>query len=161
MGGSPTRLVHACLSTSARYFFFLMIRRPPRSTLFPYTTLFRSADLRGTEGFRAGGCPGRDRVRRRASAGAPAVPPAPVPLVRAPWPKEAAGQSKRRGENARTRRRTCPPRRPGDRSGDNVQSHQSLLTYDPPYIRVTRHSSVWGRAHNPGRDGAPGKILLS
>src|SRR5476649_2640351 len=24
-----------------RYFFFLMIRRPPRSTLFPYTTLFR------------------------------------------------------------------------------------------------------------------------
>src|SRR3712207_7880822 len=28
-------------------FFFLMIRRPPRSTLFPYTTLFRSADRRG------------------------------------------------------------------------------------------------------------------
>src|SRR3712207_7313880 len=25
-----------------RRFFFLMIRRPPRSTLFPYTTLFRS-----------------------------------------------------------------------------------------------------------------------
>src|SRR2546427_7713408 len=27
-------------------FFFLMIRRPPRSTLFPYTTLFRSRHLR-------------------------------------------------------------------------------------------------------------------
>src|SRR2546422_3304949 len=27
-------------------FFFLMIRRPPRSTLFPYTTLFRSASSR-------------------------------------------------------------------------------------------------------------------
>src|SRR3712207_8666548 len=27
-------------------FFFLMIRRPPRSTLFPYTTLFRSMILR-------------------------------------------------------------------------------------------------------------------
>src|SRR3712207_7721179 len=27
------------------YFFFLMIRRPPRSTLFPYTTLFRSPAL--------------------------------------------------------------------------------------------------------------------
>src|SRR2546428_13167214 len=27
-------------------FFFLMIRRPPRSTLFPYTTLFRSVLLR-------------------------------------------------------------------------------------------------------------------
>src|SRR5438876_8372039 len=26
----------------SRFFFFLMIRRPPRSTLFPYTTLFRS-----------------------------------------------------------------------------------------------------------------------
>src|SRR2546427_8863444 len=26
-------------------FFFLMIRRPPRSTLFPYTTLFRSHDV--------------------------------------------------------------------------------------------------------------------
>src|SRR5256885_15222799 len=27
------------------FFFFLMIRRPPRSTLFPYTTLFRSVDF--------------------------------------------------------------------------------------------------------------------
>src|SRR2546426_8609097 len=27
---------------SISFFFFLMIRRPPRSTLFPYTTLFRS-----------------------------------------------------------------------------------------------------------------------
>src|SRR5256885_8059207 len=27
---------------SGSFFFFLMIRRPPRSTLFPYTTLFRS-----------------------------------------------------------------------------------------------------------------------
>src|SRR3712207_7590680 len=27
------------------YFFFLMIRRPPRSTLFPYTTLFRSRQI--------------------------------------------------------------------------------------------------------------------
>src|SRR3712207_7507759 len=27
-------------------FFFLMIRRPPRSTLFPYTTLFRSLGLK-------------------------------------------------------------------------------------------------------------------
>src|SRR3712207_7595148 len=27
------------------YIFFLMIRRPPRSTLFPYTTLFRSTDF--------------------------------------------------------------------------------------------------------------------
>src|SRR2546428_9868674 len=32
--------VHSSLA-----FFFLMIRRPPRSTLFPYTTLFRSLSL--------------------------------------------------------------------------------------------------------------------
>src|SRR6266496_5281008 len=31
------------LSFLSLLFFFLMIRRPPRSTLFPYTTLFRSA----------------------------------------------------------------------------------------------------------------------
>src|SRR5204863_6536130 len=31
----------------AAFFFFLMIRRPPRSTLFPYTTLFRSRRPRG------------------------------------------------------------------------------------------------------------------
>src|SRR3712207_6960159 len=31
------------------FFFFLMIRRPPRSTLFPYTTLFRSElEIRGS-----------------------------------------------------------------------------------------------------------------
>src|SRR5260370_34351331 len=34
---------HSGRSNIAHYiFFFLMIRRPPRSTLFPYTTLFRS-----------------------------------------------------------------------------------------------------------------------
>src|SRR6266508_6616406 len=31
---------------SLHSFFFLMIRRPPRSTLFPYTTLFRSPSCR-------------------------------------------------------------------------------------------------------------------
>src|SRR2546425_9396926 len=31
------------MTRSFVFFFFLMIRRPPRSTLFPYTTLFRSA----------------------------------------------------------------------------------------------------------------------
>src|SRR6266436_8014804 len=39
-------------------FFFLMIRRPPRSTLFPYTTLFRSAG-RSPQEF--GRCPVRPR----------------------------------------------------------------------------------------------------
>src|SRR3712207_7196845 len=55
-------------------FFFLMIRRPPRSTLFPYTTLFRSVARHGLgvgrlghveEGLRAGE---RARVVQRAIA---------------------------------------------------------------------------------------------
>src|SRR5215217_8842957 len=33
------------------FFFFLMIRRPPRSTLFPYTTLFRSVRSRAPPGY--------------------------------------------------------------------------------------------------------------
>src|SRR2546422_5120946 len=40
-------------------FFFLMIRRPPRSTLFPYTTLFRSLPVVP---------PTRERVERTLSA---------------------------------------------------------------------------------------------
>src|SRR3712207_6925481 len=40
--------------TNVDVFFFLMIRRPPRSTLFPYTTLFRSDSIRPAE---PGGCP--------------------------------------------------------------------------------------------------------
>src|SRR3712207_7165557 len=53
------------------FFFFLMIRRPPRSTLFPYTTLFRSG-ARGQSGH-----PRRDRgVRARR------LPLAPVGPVR-------------------------------------------------------------------------------
>src|SRR3712207_8193283 len=35
--------MHTEFSVLCLCFFFLMIRRPPRSTLFPYTTLFRSA----------------------------------------------------------------------------------------------------------------------
>src|SRR5256885_11986597 len=33
-----------CTVGNVNVFFFLMIRRPPRSTLFPYTTLFRSRE---------------------------------------------------------------------------------------------------------------------
>src|SRR5258705_4395685 len=45
------------------FFFFLMIRRPPRSTLFPYTTLFRS---RGSAGIRG---KARERGCRRLPRG--------------------------------------------------------------------------------------------
>src|SRR5256885_11959956 len=71
-------------------FFFLMIRRPPRSTLFPYTTLFRSSkrrdgrsnvltshsfshyirawpvkEVEDVDVLRSRGCPGRDRKSTR------------------------------------------------------------------------------------------------
>src|SRR5215211_8611765 len=51
-----------------RIFFFLMIRRPPRSTLFPYTTLFRSRVRRPR--------PAIAGRRRRRSARRPARRPA-------------------------------------------------------------------------------------
>src|SRR3954464_7190531 len=43
-GDAGARHVDVCV-----HFFFLMIRRPPRSPLFPYTTLFRSNDTATTE----------------------------------------------------------------------------------------------------------------
>src|SRR5256885_6732179 len=56
---------------SSTLFFFLMIRRPPRSTLFPYTTLFRSSreDCR-SQGRRGDAVDARHRprVRRRVVA---------------------------------------------------------------------------------------------
>src|SRR5207302_11328385 len=51
--------------------FFLLTPRPPRSTLFPYTTLFRSRDRRRRDHHRAdpGRCPGR--APRAAGPGGP------------------------------------------------------------------------------------------
>src|SRR5574339_943556 len=60
---SPTPIVYS--------FFFLMIRRPPRSTLFPYTTLFRSITsepariLGAASGRIEAGAPAEDRKSTR------------------------------------------------------------------------------------------------
>src|SRR3712207_8102152 len=57
------------------FFFFLMMRRPPRSTLFPYTTLFRS--VRDARVLRDAHLPGPERVgRRMGSQGSPSMPSA-------------------------------------------------------------------------------------
>src|SRR2546430_5202726 len=60
------------MSTLVLFFFFLMIRRPPRSTLFPYTTLFRSVhqDRRHALPARDEAHPS-DRGRDSSSRGAP------------------------------------------------------------------------------------------
>src|SRR2546430_16911824 len=55
--------------------FFLMIRRPPRSTLFPYASLFRSPP-------RPSSPPPRSGRRRRPPKGSPSPPPRPPPASR-------------------------------------------------------------------------------
>src|SRR6266567_6406771 len=54
------------------FFFFLMIRLPPRSTLFPYTTLFRSGRIRGRSPGAVGDGPRLCRLAVRSSL---VVPP--------------------------------------------------------------------------------------
>src|SRR3712207_7395057 len=58
-------------------FFFLMIRRPPRSTLFPYTTLFRSEAARP---------PARPHLQGVRAAEVPRPAPRPGLLARAAAP---------------------------------------------------------------------------
>src|SRR5438132_9000716 len=66
-------------SLASLFFFFLMIRRPPRSTLFPYTTLFRSE---------------RSSARR----------PARTEIARARWRRRYAGlPQQRQGDRKSTR----------------------------------------------------------
>src|SRR5215469_18144130 len=68
-------IIHAVIFNVAFvFFFFLMIRRPPRSTLFPYTTLFRPRRARPGVSPRprpapagAGREPGQHRPRDRKS----------------------------------------------------------------------------------------------
>src|SRR5256885_15954691 len=65
-------------------FFFLMIRRPPRSTLFPYTTLFRSL---ASWAVRDGAATGGSGRQQAANASEPMPPsaalsrPLPPPLL--------------------------------------------------------------------------------
>src|SRR3712207_8225015 len=81
------------------FFFFLMIRRPPRSTLFPYTTLFRSG-------------PRDTRARRGAVRTAE---------VRGRCPPRATRPGHRvAGQGPHLRRR-----RPGDRSEEHTSELQS------------------------------------
>src|SRR6266540_7093292 len=99
------------------FFFFLLIRRPPRSTLFPYTTLFRSRRAAG-----APGAAGWRGPRHAAAGGAGQGAGAAAELLRAVLllprrrPGRAAGQTDhprpgRHGPPAGALRR-LPGRRP-------------------------------------------------
>src|SRR5260370_17767177 len=64
VSSSSTILCSHCRKTVFCPFFFLMIRRPPRSTLFPYTTLFRSCKSVKTKSKRAQVAPFSFRAAR-------------------------------------------------------------------------------------------------
>src|SRR2546430_9003580 len=115
-------------------FFFLMIRRPPRSTLFPYTTLFRS------------------ELRRRDAL--PAREPDPVGPVEMPEHPREGREAELSAHLARREvlaERRCyveqPPVRPTVivvQSPDHLEAHGVLLT---PARR---------RRHPPGPSDPPG-----
>src|SRR6266498_5670065 len=91
-------------------FFFLMIRRPPRSTLFPYTTLFRSCD------------PDRRRPPLSTVSGPSSPPPAPLAAT-ADVPRVPSPGTPRRG---RPCRRSAGPARAGRRGGSSSCSARTL-----------------------------------
>src|SRR3712207_8660177 len=96
-------------------FFFVMIRRPPRSTRFPYTTLFRSesAAQEDQPRYRGPGRPrgkkdGKPRKRRR-------------DLLPAPDPATAAAEEEAREELAWAER--------GDRKSTRLNSSHANISY--------------------------------
>src|SRR3989441_12788603 len=109
-------------------FFFLMIRRPPRSTLFPYTTLFRSPRTRGGRGdsvrhvlgeglrgvgagaVRRGGVAARRTGRGGARPGAGAAPARGRGGHRVRRPLRLRAARVRRGDPARPPFGRAPPR---------------------------------------------------
>src|SRR2546430_7324788 len=94
------------------FFFFLMIRRPPRSTLFPYTTLFRSVrrlvalaahDLHGPDPVER---PSARRARDAARLATAGRPPSRVSGVRGLKKLDAQTQQTHRGEQSGVDRTT-------------------------------------------------------
>src|SRR3712207_7067766 len=95
-------------------FFFLMIRRPPRSTLFPYTTLFRSA---GARSVRSATSPSTTRrapvTRRTCGAGA----------------KGSGAGERRQRQGGGHGDGPSPHRRGGDRKSTRLNSSHANISY--------------------------------
>src|SRR3712207_7469737 len=85
-----------------------MIRRPPRSTLFPYTTLFRSA---------------HERARRPGVLPADPAAPAPRPAVR----RRGGERRARRPADRRPARRPARAHRRSEEHTSELQSRQYLV----------------------------------
>src|SRR3712207_7521573 len=69
------------------FFFFLMIRRPPRSTLFPYTTLFRSRTTNNSPGLASKITSGETRLSQH-----------PITITSGDWPFSASASKRDRSE---------------------------------------------------------------
>src|SRR5439155_24762944 len=94
---SPTCVTHTALLS----LFSLMIRRPPRSTLFPYTTLFRSRVPAGGGGHRALHDADEPRPRgglRQPARGRRAGPREPPPLLPGRRSEEHTSELQSRGQ---------------------------------------------------------------
>src|SRR2546422_2622827 len=111
-----------------------MIRRPPRSTLFPYTTLFRSRPDRSARGARAAGA-GRGRAPDglRARLGEPRDLPG----------RRAAGVRGRRGRG----RGTGPRRRARSARGDAVRAALRLRAAAGRAAAADRKSTRLNSSH--------------
>src|SRR5579875_1474880 len=142
-----------CIGFSLFYFFFLMIRRPPRSTLFPYTTLFRSGSERAPAAralLRGGGAPLLVWRQSAAPAHAHSHRAAQHPRARAQHLPPAHSRHRRR------------PRTPAKRSGCHY--------YTPPpgahhrrkhgSLRRTRKRGAGLRAGSTCRRGPRRHLLI-
>src|SRR2546421_1633953 len=107
------------------FFFFLMIRRPPRSTLFPYTTLFRS---------------GSALAATRSSAGARFVGP--------------VGRMSRGGEKFACSSRTGRPLRHQDRKSTRLNSSHDQISYAVFCLKKKKNRQDESPAFHPTLDTA-------
>src|SRR6266542_6161479 len=89
------------------FFFFLMIRRPPRSTLFPYTTLFRSRPVCPVGPTSRGRtrCPRRDRKSTRLNSSHGSISYAVFCLKKKKKKKELARPEKKKTKKKRKNKR--------------------------------------------------------
>src|ERR1051325_1139399 len=135
-------------------FFFLMIRRPPRSTLFPYTTLFRSAPARPRPRDRPAPAPAR---RRDAPARAPPRRPGSAPRACCGG---SGGPAGRRGAPGGWCRHPTPARPPepaspragGKRGGLGARGHGQRERAGGAPLAARRHDEVVPGGGEPQRE---------
>src|SRR2546430_13906497 len=142
-----------------------MIRRPPRSTLFPYTTLFRSEDARASgqrlfhAPLRAPGGLQLDGRRRGAEAPTGARPRARRARARAPGRR--AGARPARAPRARPRQRGGPRGRPPARRAARRRPLPQGRSRRGARLRRGRKRARGGRDRpRPARVSASGRALV-